>query len=161
MHCCSRPPTPSSLVFIDNTTKLSWKADFLEAKKAAEVDLKSRRAASMRLSSAHLTLHNLEFLHSLDLQPGRVGMKVCLSVLFAHVPFCYNRCPGQPIYYTIAGEVPACLSVHAVLHSFHSTFCMHSWIVCFVHLCRDLHILACFSCEFNWIRLKQGPNGKN
>lgn len=77
MHCCSRPPTPSSLVFIDNTTKLSWKADFLEAKKAAEVDLKSRRAASMRLSSAHLTLHNLEFLHSLDLQPGRVGMKVC------------------------------------------------------------------------------------
>ena len=49
---------------------------FLEAKKAAEVDLKSRRAASLRYSSAQLTLHNLEFLHSLDLQPGRTGMKV-------------------------------------------------------------------------------------
>ena len=68
------------MAFIDSATKEKWKADFLQAKKAAEVDLKSRRAASMRLSSARLTLHNLEFLHSLDLQPGRVGMKVRLSV---------------------------------------------------------------------------------
>ena len=89
MPCCSRPPTPYSVVFTDNATKLSWKADFLEAKKAAKVDLKSRRAASMRLSSARLTLHNLEFLHSLDLQPGRVGMKVCCLYylpMFLHAP---------------------------------------------------------------------------
>lgn len=83
MCCCSRPPTPYSLVFMDNTTKQKWEADFLEAKKAAEVVLKSRRAASMRFSSAQLTLHNLDFLHSLDLQPGRVGMKVRL---FVHMP---------------------------------------------------------------------------
>lgn len=95
MCCCSRPPTPYSLVFMDKTTKQKWEADFLEAKKAAEVVLKSRRAASMRFSSAQLTLQSLDFLHSLDLQPGRVGMKVCLFVCLPVNSFGFDMIDGQ------------------------------------------------------------------
>ena len=73
---CSRPPTQYPLVFMDPKVKQEWEREFIEAKKSAEVKMKNRRVASLRSSSAWLTLNSLEFLNPLPLQPGRMGMKV-------------------------------------------------------------------------------------
>jgi hypothetical protein len=72
----NRPPTQYPLVFMDPGVKQDWESEFIEAKKTAELKMKNRRVASLRSSSAWLTLNSLEFLNPLPLQPGRMGMKL-------------------------------------------------------------------------------------